>query len=312
MSGDPHPQRNKADKPPRKFWEAAHPFIDLRLSHIVTVFLTAGLLFVALAQAIVYIRQAHIMKAQADIASRQWQVMQDQLAEMRASGQQTDRTIAALTDQGKTMRDQVTAIEAGQRPLVGLDDDTPAFGLQTGDIIFDERGDARVSHAEIAKNFSQSAANAVAPFADLLVTEDVEAIDATRTQSSKASYPPEFGRVLFSGKSKFAIATIRIFRHKDMVSKSENGKVVIWMEDVLFTLINTERDLAQTLNLICGMVTSEFVLFLPTTRKSAAHGDCSRSPQKNSKPAITATTARTARHSRPARGRVRLNTKRVS
>src|SRR4051794_8631005 len=56
-------------KKPHRYWNASHlRFFDLRLSHLVQIVLTAGLVALAAAQWIVYNRQTRIMATQAQLA----------------------------------------------------------------------------------------------------------------------------------------------------------------------------------------------------------------------------------------------------
>jgi hypothetical protein len=64
MTSDPEPKPEKASKPPRRYWKATEPFIDIRLSHWVQSFLALSLLAVAIVQARVYFTQAGIMRRQ--------------------------------------------------------------------------------------------------------------------------------------------------------------------------------------------------------------------------------------------------------
>ena len=75
MSSHPDSKRKKSQKPPRRYWQAAERFVDLRLSHWIQIVLTIALLIVAASQALIYFRQAKIM-------GRQTALMNGQLEEI--------------------------------------------------------------------------------------------------------------------------------------------------------------------------------------------------------------------------------------
>src|ERR1700722_13359702 len=64
-------QEETPNKPPRRHWYASHlRFFDLRLSHWVQIVLTIGLVALAVAQWVVYNRQAKIMSVQTNLSSQ--------------------------------------------------------------------------------------------------------------------------------------------------------------------------------------------------------------------------------------------------
>ncbi|SRR6266404_1934759 len=67
MAGGPDSEGTKPQKPPRRRWNASEPFLDLKLSHWVEIFLTIALIVVAAFQARIYMRQAKIMSTQSII-----------------------------------------------------------------------------------------------------------------------------------------------------------------------------------------------------------------------------------------------------
>jgi hypothetical protein len=71
LVGSPEPEPEKNAKPPKRHWEAAESFFDLKASHWVQIVLTIVLGCIAFAQYTVYNRQAGIMDKQADIATKQ-------------------------------------------------------------------------------------------------------------------------------------------------------------------------------------------------------------------------------------------------
>jgi len=64
MIPNPNAETEKSRKPPKRYWQATEPFVDLKLSHLVQIVLTAALIGVAGTQAWVYFRQANIMRGQ--------------------------------------------------------------------------------------------------------------------------------------------------------------------------------------------------------------------------------------------------------
>lgn len=130
------------------------------------------------------------------------------------------RGTQALEGQLKIMRE-------AQRPWVGIDDENPA--IQAGPVTFDDKATAHISYAIVSKNYSAHVANHVAPFASLVVSEEMADIKAMQRQNCKATYPPEFGQVLFPGKSKVALVSMSQYAKDQMTSHSPDGKVQIWM-----------------------------------------------------------------------------------
>src|ERR1700680_5146882 len=115
-----------------------------------------------------------------------------------------------------------------QRPWVGLDDDTRA--LQTSSITFDKRADASITFHVIAKNFGVYLASGVAPLADLVITDDYEAVQ--RKQASLCSElmdPLHYGQILFPGKFKITGSDISRWKRVNMISKAPDGLVQAWM-----------------------------------------------------------------------------------
>jgi hypothetical protein len=75
---DEQPRTQKANKPPKRYWEATHrySFFDLKFSHWIEILLTIVLGCIAYAQYTVYTRQAGIMDEQARISGRQLDAME--------------------------------------------------------------------------------------------------------------------------------------------------------------------------------------------------------------------------------------------
>jgi hypothetical protein len=67
MARDPNFEGTERQKPPRRRWSASEPFVDLKLSPLVEIFLTIALIIVAVFQVRIYMRQAKIMRTQSII-----------------------------------------------------------------------------------------------------------------------------------------------------------------------------------------------------------------------------------------------------
>ena len=129
--------------------------------------------------------------------------------------------------QWQSIHVQADLMATEQRPWVGLDDENPS--LVTSPITFDEKTTAHITYAVVSRNYSTHAANHVASFGDLLVTEDIEDVRKQRSRNCRATYPPEFGQVLFPGRSKIAVRMESQWPKEGMKSKSEDGKLQAWM-----------------------------------------------------------------------------------
>ena len=92
---EPEPAPQPRSKPPKRYWHASEPFVDLKLSHWVEIVLTVALVFVGVSQLVVYTHQAGIMRKQ--------------LNEMQA---QRNLTIAQLRAKLKREQPKLTAINS--------------------------------------------------------------------------------------------------------------------------------------------------------------------------------------------------------
>jgi hypothetical protein len=83
---DPQQREEECGTPPKRYWEATESRFDLKFSHWVEILLTLALVFVGIAQLVVYKRQASIMDEQTNISARQLDAMEiDKRPWIRAS-----------------------------------------------------------------------------------------------------------------------------------------------------------------------------------------------------------------------------------
>ncbi len=91
---EPEPAPQPRSKPPKRYWHASEPFVDLKLSHWVEIVLTVALVFVGVSQLVVYTYQAGIMRKQLNEMQAQRNLT---IAQLRAKLKREQPKLTAMT-----------------------------------------------------------------------------------------------------------------------------------------------------------------------------------------------------------------------
>lgn len=181
----------------------------------------------------------------ADAAASAAKTADATLKEIRRSGSDTHALAESALAQAKATNDlaqqakrQAKATEIAianarnqfrisVRPWVGIADEPGS--IATGPITFDGDSNASVQYGTRIKNFGPQAAQDIQPVAQLLITEDIEAIYTSQQETCSSFVQPGIGILLFQGKGRVSGYSVSVAPKSKMVSKTYDGKLQAWL-----------------------------------------------------------------------------------
>ncbi len=142
-----------------------------------------------------------------------------------AASDQAAAANKALTEAQASNKLAQEAIQAQQRPWVGLDDSTPII---VGPIKFDMNGTATVTYAIPIKNYGDTPAQGILTFAQLMITEDIADITLEEQRVCRPNQDRSIGIVLFPGGASSTMSGSS-FPSARMKSKTYDHMFTAWL-----------------------------------------------------------------------------------